>query len=420
MSDVAVAPDAGGAAAPASNEVTINQEPVSLPNPIGAQAPPAPTGDIEGSKHRPPSRREALQAAFDRAVNPQPKTERHVKPEAKAAEAKIGHNNPPEKTEKFDLKKRPTEQQAPQSRERDEGGKFTPRQPEGNAEWQQLAKPRDQQNGQPQAQQPATSYRDPPSRMSEQAKRDWNATPETVRGDIHRQHQEFAKAYNYYKDAHTTYKTIEPYHQLAQQQGTTLAKALENYTEMEKKLLADPLGGLDVLIQNLNLKRPDGGKADLRDVAYTILSQTPEQLKAIQQGNVQQAANQQIGALHQQIAQQQDVLNQIIHQTKFTYTRSMIDQFAASHPRFDELSDLIEAEINLGFNLDTAYRRAELLRPTTHAAQTRTTSAQTRPAADKSIHGSPAALNGATRRPQQASKSSREAVEKAMGRLNGL
>ena len=44
-----------------------------------------------------------------------------------------------------------------------------------------------------------------------------------------------------------------------------------------------------------------------------------------------------------------------------------------AHPRFDELGDLIEHELKFGFDLETAYRRAELTSPGTHAAQTRTT-----------------------------------------------
>src|SRR5262245_40183256 len=113
MSDVTVAPNATPAApaAPAANEVVINPNPASSPQPVGAQAPDKPVGDIKGSEHRPQSRREAIQAAFKRASEAQ---------NAKPREAKIGDNNPPEKTERekparpkpepVDLKKRPDQQ----------------------------------------------------------------------------------------------------------------------------------------------------------------------------------------------------------------------------------------------------------------------------------------------------------------------
>jgi hypothetical protein len=104
-------------------------------------------------------------------------------------------------------------------------------------------------------------------------------------------------------------------------------------------------------------------------------------------------------------------------QQQFTYTRSAVDQFAETHPRFDELGTLIEAELKFGFDLETAYRRAELLRPTP-AAQTRAPPAQTR-TADKSISGSPdvAPSNGASRSQKPVGR--REAIGNAIRRVNG-
>ena len=104
MTDTTVAP-AGSAPPAAQNEVPINENPTASPTPLGQQAPDKPVGDLKGSEHRPPSRREAIQKAFERANNPQPKT---AKPAQKApvADAKPGHNKPPEETpEGLDLKK---------------------------------------------------------------------------------------------------------------------------------------------------------------------------------------------------------------------------------------------------------------------------------------------------------------------------
>jgi hypothetical protein len=234
---------------------------------------------------------------------------------------------------------------------------------------------------------------------------------------MHRQQQEFGQAYQQYRAADEIARPIARFHQMAQAHGTTLEKALTNYVGMEQKLRADPVGGLDLIVHNLGLTTPDGHRLTLRDIAYHVLSQSPDQLRAIQQGNTQQAASQQIGALHQQVAGLQNALHQMHNQQRFTYTRSAVDQYAASHPRFDELGDLIERELRLGFDLNTAYRRAELLRPSTHAAQTRNTSAQTR-SPDRSIYGSPDAGTNGSRRPKEASRTVREAVEKAASRFN--
>jgi hypothetical protein len=418
MSDVSIAPPPAAPAdapAPAAHEVPINQNPVNMPAPVGSQAPEAPPPD------KAPSRREALQAAFDRANKTAPKADRNApRPAPKAAEARPGHNNPPEPTEGIDLKKRPGDQPQP----RGERGQFAPRQAETAANDGQVRPPTGQQ---PQQQRPRTlpehaPYREPPQRMAEHAKRDWDTAPESVRGEVYRMHDEFSRAYQRYKADHDVMNSIRPWQDMAAQHGTTLDRALNNYVTMEQKLRADPIGGLDVIVNNLNLRAPDGRKIGLRDIAYHILNQSPEQHKLLQQANVQQAASHQIGALHQEIAGLKNTLHQMHNQQQFTTTRSAVDQFADHHPRFDELGDLIEQELKTGYDLETAYRRAELLRPATHAAQTRTPSAQTRPT-DRSISGAPGVTGS---NPAQGNSRSngrvperREAIQSALRRVNG-
>ena len=126
--------------------------------------------------------------------------------------------------------------------------------------------------------------------MAEHAKPEWAATPESVRGEVHRMQNEFVKAYQHYKGAHDAFQPIARFHQMAQQHGTTLDRALINYTSMEHKLRSDVIGGLDVIVNNLGLKTARRQPIDLRDIAYHVLSQSPEQLKQIQMGNAQQAA----------------------------------------------------------------------------------------------------------------------------------
>jgi hypothetical protein len=433
MSDVTVAqPGAAPSAAPspapapAQQQVPINENPTSTPNPIGSQAP-------SGQEPRSDSAREAIQRAYERANNPPAKTERPQPTQRaapKPAEAKPGHNQPPEETpkEKIDLRKRPNEQPAQHhaSEQPRDRGRFAPRTPDERtsapaADGQQAAQAQAAAQQQPYKKLPPHApYAEPPVRISERARRDWADTPESVRGDIHRLQGEFAKAYQYYKADYEAFKPLKPYHEMAQRHGTTLDRALGNYISMENKLRQDVVGGLDVIVNNLQMFRSDGSQVNLRDIAYYILSQSPEQLQQLQSRNVQQAAGQQIGALHQKIEGLEKTLNQMHTQAKFTYTRSAVDQFAASHPRFDELGDIIEQELKWGFDLDTAYARAALLRPATHAAQTRTTPAQTRPT-DRSIYGAPdvTASDAASRRPREASPTNRAALQNAARRLNG-
>jgi hypothetical protein len=264
-------------------------------------------------------------------------------------------------------------------------------------------------------------YREPLARMTPHAKADWAATPVNVRSDVHRMHREFGEAFLRYQSDHKTMNTIRQYEQMAKEHGTTLQRALDNYTTMEKKLRADPFGGFDVITHNLNLRSPDGQKLTFRDLAWAYLNQTPEQHKLTQSENAQTAQSHQIGQLHSMVNTLAQGIQEMQYERKFTHTRSAIDRYADTHPRIDELGDLITQEIKLGFDLDTAYRRAELLRPAT-AAQTRTsTTAQTRTAdPDRSIHGAPAtAPNGAQRRSNGKPVGRREAIANAIKRVNG-
>jgi hypothetical protein len=409
-------------AAPASvNETPINPNPPSSPNPIGSQAPQAT-----------PSRREAIKAAFDRATAQQDgKTnarEIRGKPAGdppKAAEAKKGHNKPPEpvgdEQPKLDLKKRPGDQP------RGERGQFAPRTPDHGP-----AAPTGIEQGVKgtTGTSPPSSihtlpenapFRDPPPRMAEHAKAEWAAAPESVRGEIHRMHQEFGNAYNQLKPMADAFQPVARFHQMAQQHGTTLERALDNYTSIEAKLRDDVVGGLDVIVNNLRLTDPQTNqRIGLRDIAYHVLSQTPEALQQIQMGNSQHAASQQIGALHAKVDGLENMLQQWQTAQQFTYTRAQVDQFADRHPRFDELGALIKTELDFGFDLETAYRRAELLQPATQAPQTRTPAAQTRTPADRSISGSPS-VSGSSPASRRNEKpvGRREAIANAIKRVNG-
>ena len=403
---------------PSVSETPIDQNPVSAPNPIGPQAPPAPEKSGDKPAGRPESRRESIQKAFDRANKRNEEAPQRAKPGK-------GHNQPPEETpdEALDLK------QPPKREVYREGGKFA-RAPETGQPGQpgQPGRPGQpgQQPGQPGQRRQVTPlpetapYREPPPRMAEHAKAEWAAAPETVRGEVVRMQKEFDGAYRTLKGDHDTMNSIRHFHDMAREHGTTLDRALTNYVSMEQKLRQDLVGGLDVIVNNLNLRTSEGQKIGLRDVAYHILNMSPDQQRITQSQNAQTAASHQIGALHQEVTGLKQALSQMHNQQQFSYTRSAVDQFAdmPGHERFDELGDLIEAELNVGYDLPTAYRRAELLRPRTQAAQTRNPSAQTRPE-DKSISGAPASGPSDGQRRESKKVGRRDAIAGAFRHVNG-
>ena len=105
-----------------TGQVPVNVDQPASTTPIGSQAPEKPVG--YGSKSQPEGRRESIRKAFERAERPV-ETDRH-KATPKPSDARMGHNNPPEPTEKLDLRKPPSENRAPQ--ERGDRGRFAPRQ----------------------------------------------------------------------------------------------------------------------------------------------------------------------------------------------------------------------------------------------------------------------------------------------------
>ena len=158
---------------------------------------------------------------------------------------------------------------------------------------------------------------------------------------------------------------------------------------------------------------------------------TPEQHQMTQQRNLQQSSEQRLGQVQQQVEQQSQVLNQILYQQKYTYTRSQVDQFAESHPRFDELADLVKSELDLGFSLEQAYLRADRLRPSDAHTRLRPAHNRLRPEKRRSaaLQTAPEELpvthvpqtdsvgaNGEAKHPTR-----REALERAMRRAsNGV
>ena len=415
MSDVGVAPAPAPAAA--QSEVPINPDPVNTPAPVTNQPPEKQPVDMKDADPR----RESIRKAIERAKARDPNDK------GEPRKAKMGDNQPPEETkperekpEKIDLKKRPDDQ--PRDR-----GRFAPKE---RVESQEATASDPGQARHP-SQQPAQQYkqlpdndpfREPLRRMTEHAKAEWAATPLNVRSDVHRMHKEFGEAFNRYQADHKTMSSIRHYEKMAKDHGTTLGEALDRYTGMEKLLRAEPFRAFDTITNNLNLRSPDGQKLTFRDLAWAYLNQTPEQHRMAQGENAQTAQSHQIGQLHSMVNTLAQGIQEMQYERKFTHTRSAIDRYADTHPRIDELGDLITQEIKLGFDLDTAYRRAELLRPAT-AAQTRTsTTAQTRTAdPDRSIHGAPATApaNGAQRRSNGKPVGRREAIANAIKRVNG-
>lgn len=413
MSDTLNAPPPPTTSSPSpQTEVPVNPSPVSTPSPLGEQAPPKPDGQ-ETNKSSHIGRREAIEKAFARSKEAQDEA---AKTTPKRAKPGMGHNQPPEAME---AEKKPSAQ----SQQHREAGRFARDPNKIDQEQQSSAQA---PPGQIQPLEPNARYREPLPRFSEQAKQEWHATPESVRGAVHNMAREFHGAYEKYRGDYEVMETLRPYHNLAQQQGTSLEKAFNNYYQMEQKLRTDMIGGLDVIVQNMRMQHDDGSPVTLRDVAHHIVTMSPEQHRMTAQQNQQTAADMRIGQLHQMVEKLTNGFEKIQYRERFNHHRSEVDKFAETHPRLDELGAAIKQELDLGFSLPVAYARADRLYPSTQAAQTRTQSAQTR---RTSISGAPDGKSVNTR-PSDGRRNAngedkhptrREAIAKAMRRVgNGI
>jgi len=394
---------------PTPTETPIpDSSPASPPQPVGSQAPQKSPERIEFERNA--SRRESIQKAFDKAKQPQQT--------AKAPDAKPGADKQPQQAQP-QQKQPPAQDKAP-AQQRGDGGRFVSADP-NKQQGQQPAQPVTPQKFQPLAEN--APFRDAPGRFSEAAKADWHGVPESVRGATHQMIKQIEDGYQQYRRGAESFQNIADFDDLAQRSGTNLRQALTNYVSMESKLRSDVVGGLDMIINNLGLKDPrTGQRIGLRDVAYHVLSMSPEQLQLNSTRNSSQSQDLKMGQLHQMVESLAQTVQGMQYHQQFTQHRTSIDNFATDHPRFDELADLIKEEVEHGYPLDQAYSRADRLRPDpnpqTRAAQTRNTSAQTRNEVDKSIHGSspthaPAAMG------KKPIVSRRDAIANAVRKVRG-
>lgn len=190
-----------------------------------------------------------------------------------------------------------------------------------------------------------------PARFSPDAKQAWKDAPEPVRGEIQRAISELESGLQQ-KDEQLA--PLKPFFDLAQQQGVTVHDTLQRYVNMETALRQDLRGGLSALAQNFGMTLEDmvakatGGESVSTDKDRTIV-----------------ALQQQIQDLSQQVSG----VSQSMQQTQQDSILAEVNAFADANPRFEELSEQIQYEIEasqaLGrpMTLQEAYEKADRLNP---------------------------------------------------------
>ena len=337
------------------------------------------TSEDEPKRKGSKSAREALEKAFAGGTETQPTAEEKAAAEAKVeakAEAKAKSDEKP--TAKPEAK--PDEKAKPEAKPAEAKAEPKP-------EPKDAAKEGDAGS--------------PPSRFSADAKAEWEKAPQSVRAETARMQRELEKGL---AEKDKVLKPLEPFVKMAKDHGTTIDKALASYVNMEQLLRSNPAQGLRALAQNMGMH--------------------PQQMAQLLTGGQQQgqqaqsSESQTIRALQQEIQQLRNGMGQVqqtFRQQQETAVLSQVEQFAAEHPRFDELAEEIAQMLKTGYasDLSDAYEKAERLRPPPPAPQPEPTpvaAAQTR--APRSLTGAPSPGSDPTTN-RTPSKTPRDALKRA-------
>lgn len=269
---------------------------------------------------------------------------------------------------------------------------------------------------------------EPPARFMPAEKELWRHVPNQLKSAVARIEREYAAEAETHAAARQFHEELREYDDLAKRTGTTVKEALASYVGFEQSFAKDPEGTLPRLLQRVNMNPMQAVLAILKSAGATPqqfaehVRQNPGQYQpqAFQQPQQQAqrpqaqptpdpmaaAALQEVQQLRQQLVAQQ-------------ITSSVIEPFAAEHPRYDELKEDIAFFLKSGKvpesmdayeRLEAAYDYAVRINPASDQAPEAPASKPTAlvdpVAGKKSIKGAP---NGG-RTPAMRTPSIREAL----------
>lgn len=249
-----------------------------------------------------------------------------------------------------------------------------------------------------------TAFKEPPSGFDDAARGEWEATPESVRGAIHRRHRELEAGIEKYRVQAQEFDQLREFSEMAKKSGTDLKTAMSRYVGMEQELRRDPIAGLEAIVANLGLKAANGAPATLRDVAGFILGQKPEQIASRQDATVMRLT-QQVKALQEQLG---GVSQHVQSQRENEQRGAVVSEwtnFTSQNPRAKELEPIMAEfltkypagdNVTVRERLEDAYAFASAKSPAPSVAHTDANAlAQTQetrnpnPAGQRSITGAP-------------------------------
>lgn len=292
-------------------------------------------------------------------------------------------------------------------------GKFAPK-------TEVAASPKPQTSAPEQVQQPAlpekvASKYEAPARFSEAARKEWEASPESVRAEVSRVLKENEDGITKYKASHEGWERVKQFDDIAKQNGREgVHESLKKIVEMEQTFARNPIEGFKAVADHFNF--------DVHKVASVILGQDP---------------NQAIGEVHKQL---QDARAEIAQLKMQADAPNVVNQFAEKVGRevFEANADKVAQMLETGVvdTLDKAWALISIfghsasdaqhtasdatsqpLKPAQTAdAQTVAAAQQPNPAGQKSVTGAPGStpINPNVNKP--SGRSIRESILNAAAR----
>lgn len=269
----------------------------------------------------------------------------------------------------------PQKQEAVSERQRDEAtGKFASTNPKPQAS----DAPEQQTRGQSEGQR----Y-EAPARFNQQAKAEWENASDSVKAEVHRAIKELEDGHTKYKASSERYERIREFDETASRNGRDIQESLKQVVEFENTMRTNPVAAIDFALRHAGPRKSDGSPLSLNDIVQHVSGQSTDQRLI--------SAQNEINSLRQEIQRSKTEAE----------IPKIVEEFRASHPRFDELTPVIVPLLKANHSLETAYELAEALKPAegkplTPAsneaqAQTLATPKAVNPAGLKSVSGTPSA-----------------------------
>lgn len=279
--------------------------------------------DIEDGEKASSDLDDALNKAFDKAEGKDPEEEEpKKKPED---EEKPGKKDKPDSAEKEELKAKDAALKPAEEKARE-----NPKPSEGKV-------------------------KDPaPSQFLPEAREKWLNTPNEVKAEVRRFIEDAEREKQTYQEHVKFREELREYEEMGKQHNISIKQALDNYVDIERKMVSSPHEGFKQILTNMKMQPHEAISHILQ--AYGVrpealaqhIAQSPQSYMPRQQQAQQPQQLPQLSALEQKIASLEKKLTEQETSSKISTVMPTIERFAASHPDYDELQPHIAKIIESG------------------------------------------------------------------------